>query len=39
MNFGFDKCATLVINRGKAADIVLPWEKIEALPISSSYKY
>ena len=42
MNFGFDKCAILVINRGRATeseDIVLPGGTIEALPLSSSYKY
>ena len=42
MNFGFDKCAILVINRGRATeseDIVLPGGTIKALPLSSSYKY
>ena len=42
MNFGFDKCAVLVINRGRATetdDIVLPKGTIEALPLSFSYKY
>jgi len=42
MNFGFDKCAVLVINRGRAVesdDLVLPGGTIEALPLTSSYKY
>jgi len=42
MNFGFDKCAVLVINRGRATEsenIVLPEGTIETLPLSSSYKY
>jgi len=42
VNFGFDKCAVLVINRGTDSDtddIVLPGGTIEALPLSSSYKY
>ena len=40
MNFGFDKCAILVIKRGRATesnDLVLPGETIDALPLSSSY--
>jgi len=42
MNFGFDKCATLTINRGKVTDsegILLPGGTIQALSVSSSYKY
>ena len=42
MTFGFSKCPTLVVNRGKVAnctDIALPEGTIEALPISSAYKY
>jgi len=42
MNFGFSKCATIVVDRGKVAectDIELPKGIIEALPISSAYKY
>lgn len=42
INFRFDKCATLVINRGRAVEsegIVLPEGTIETLSVSSSYKY
>ena len=42
MNFEFDKCAVLVINRDRTTeseDIVLPGRTIDALPLSSSYKY
>ena len=38
MNFEIDKCAVLVINRGRATeidDIMLPGGTIEALPLSS----
>jgi len=38
----FDKCAMLVINRGRATEtdeILLPGGTIKALPLSSSYKY
>ena len=40
MNFGFDTCAILVINRGRATesdDLVLPGGTLEALPLSFSY--
>ena len=42
MTFAFSKCATLVVNHGKVADctdIELPEGTIEALLISSAYKY
>ena len=42
MSFGFNKCANIVVERGKvvdSADVSLPGGTIEALPISASYKY
>jgi len=42
MNFGFRKCATIVVNHGRVTDcagIELPGGTIETLPILSTYKY
>ena len=41
MNFGFSKCATIGVKRGRVtdyADMKLPEDTIETLPISSAYK-
>ena len=42
MEFGFDKCSSLIIKRGvmlESEGIVLPTGTIKALPIGMSYKY
>ena len=40
MNFGFDKCACSASGRAtETDDVELPEGTIEALPLSSSYKY
>ena len=42
MEFGFNKCSSLIIKKGNVVEsegIVLPTGTIKALPIGSSYKY
>ena len=42
MEFGFNKCSSLIIKKGNGVEsegIVLPTETIKALPIGSLYKY